>query len=325
MSKIDIDKEFIERFEAGLNARHPDKSAIPATVLGYGEMSTVLAIQDKRAEHLAFKRMPMFHSRREVEDYEEILYESLGVLRTKIGVQVAPTGTTWLEDKNNGLITIYIAQPKLAADSICNSLIAHLPAHEVKALVRRVLAETHKVFDYNAKHRGETEIGFDAQISNWAVADYRPGMPFVDGEFNLLYIDISSPLMRTDGKERLDSELFLRSAPSFLRWLIRLLFVQDVINRYYDQRKVTIDLLANFYKEQRADLIPAMIDVVNEFYADALTDEKFAMIHLKEVKSYYREDAMIWRIYLAARKIDRFLHRLFGKRYPYMLPDKIKR
>ncbi len=46
----------------------------------------------------------------------------------------------------------------------------------------------------------------------------------------------------------------------------------------------------------------------------------------KEVASYYREDAMIWRVYLAFRKLDRFLHlRILGKPYVYILPEKIKR
>jgi hypothetical protein len=43
------------------------------------------------------------------------------------------------------------------------------------------------------------------------------------------------------------------------------------------------------------------------------------------VWAYYREDARIWRLYLAFKKVDRFLHRLLGKDYPYILPDKIKR
>ena len=56
-----------------------------------------------------------------------------------------------------------------------------------------------------------------------------------------------------DGVEQLDPELFLRSAPSFLVWLLRLLFLKDVVDRYYDFHLVAVDLIANFYKEQMRD------------------------------------------------------------------------
>ena len=44
-----------------------------------------------------------------------------------------------------------------------------------------------------------------------------------------------------------------------------------------------------------------------------------------EIRAYYRQDAWIWRLYLTFRKVDRAMHRLFGKDYPYILPGKIKR
>ena len=43
------------------------------------------------------------------------------------------------------------------------------------------------------------------------------------------------------------------------------------------------------------------------------------------MRAYYREDAWIWRLYLAFKKVDRALHRLLGKDYPYILPEKIAR
>jgi hypothetical protein len=43
-------------------------------------------------------------------------------------------------------------------------------------------------------------------------------------EIELIYFDTSNPLMQKGGQEQLDPELFLRNAPSFLVWIIRLLF-----------------------------------------------------------------------------------------------------
>lgn len=324
MQSIQVKKAFLQNFEQGLNPRRPEKSAIPAKVLGYGEMSTVLEIKADEAAGLAFKRMPMFRNVEEVTRYEKILDDSLRVLNDEIGVRTPETSATWFEDRSGKLVTIYIAQQKLPIESIGNSLIKALPENEIMILLAKVLEKMHSVFEYNRAHRGEIEIGFDGQISNWAVADYDAAAPLEGANIDLVYFDVSSPLLRRAGVEQLDSELFLRSAPSFLRRLIRLLFVDDVINRYYDERKVVIDLLANFYKEQRADLIPDMIERINTFYSERIGAE-WRRISIKEVKSYYKEDAMIWRIYLAARKIDRFLHKLAKKNYPYILPDKIKR
>jgi hypothetical protein len=44
------------------------------------------------------------------------------------------------------------------------------------------------------------------------------------------------------------------------------------------------------------------------------------------VRAYYREDALIWSLYLSMRKVDRFLRRrVLGRAYPYILPEAIKR
>jgi hypothetical protein len=50
-----------------------------------------------------------------------------------------------------------------------------------------------------------------------------------------------------------------------------------------------------------------------------------ATLQRGEIDAYYREDALIWRFYLAARRIDRRLHRWTGRTYPYVLPGRIRR
>jgi hypothetical protein len=131
--------------------------------------------------------------------------------------------------------------------------------------------------------------------------------------------------MQKDGQEQLDPELFLRSAPSFLVWILRLFFLEDVMTRYYDFRRVAVDLIANFYKEQRSELIPELIHEVNSLLFPEGLKGEVEPITLEEVRGYYREDALIWRFYLAFRKVDRTLHKLLGRVYPYVLPEKIQR
>ena len=98
------------------------------------------------------------------------------------------------------------------------------------------------------------------------------------------------------------------------------------MTRYYDFRKVTIDLIANFYKEQRPEFIPMLIETANSFFAREEAKSGIAPLTEKEIVSYYKEDATIWRVYLAFRKIDRFLHlKILQKPYVYILPGRIKR
>ncbi len=319
-----IDLSLLDEFEQGLNVRWPEKSRIPARVLGYGEISTVLEIQSAQAEGLAFKRMPMFRDEAEAAVYEALYREYVDVLQNRIGIQVVPGQLARLRSRHGKLI-VYMAQDKLPPESIGHRAIRHLAAGDALTLVRAALHETKKVFDFNRAHARKLEVGFDGQISNWAIVGSDAAAPGLHGKLRLAYLDTSTPLMQKSGREQLDAELFLRSAPFFLAWLLRLLYLEEVLTRYYDLHRVVLDLVANFYKEQRADLIPALIDLVNEFFAAETRDGRFKPLTAQEVTSYYKQDAQLWSVYLAARKVDRFLHRLMGQEYCYILPEKIVR
>ena len=324
MPDLEINVELLTRFEKGLDPRFPERSEIPARVLDYGEISTVLEIGTGSEKDLVYKRMPMFQTEQEAEDYQTLHKEYIQVLQDRIGLQVAPSDIARLIDEQTGKVVVYIVQKKFPLEAIAHKAIHRLSPDDVNKLDLAVLKETAKVFDFNARHKGKLEVGLDGQISNWALANFDQKAPALDDEIKLVYLDTSTPLMRKDGQEQLDPELFLRSAPSFLVWVLRLFFLQDVMTRYYDFRQVSVDIIANFYKEQRPDLVPDLVDTVNDFFS-AEIQGGLKPITLKEVKGYYREDAWIWRLYLAFRKIDRSFHRLLRKDYVYVLPGKIKR
>jgi hypothetical protein len=66
--------------------------------------------------------------------------------------------------------------------------------------------------------------------------------------------------------------------------------------------------------------------VVNDFFGNEAADLEIQPIDQKEVESYYREDALIWTLYLSFRRIDRFLRtKILRREYPYILPGKIQR
>jgi hypothetical protein len=45
-----------------------------------------------------------------------------------------------------------------------------------------------------------------------------------------------------------------------------------------------------------------------------------------EIDKYYKEDKFIWSLYMAVRKLDRFIKtKILRKRYEFILPGDIKR
>lgn len=325
MCALNVDYELLKKFEAGFDPQHPERGDIPYQVIGYGEISAVLDIAGGGSGKLAYKRVPIFQSEQEVVRYEALYEDYLQAMQNQIGIEVVHSELVRVTDDRRNRVVVYIVQEKLAAKSIGNNAIHHLQPGDVRRLVSVVLEELAKLFEFNQKNKGRLELGIDGQISNWAFANFDPDANRLGEKVDLIYFDTSSPLMRKNGAEQLDPELFLRSAPSFMVWILRKFFLQDVMTRYYDFRKVSIDLIANFYKEGRSELIPDLVHTANDFFSTRYQSGGIKPLGVEEVKAYYREDAMIWRLYLAFRKLDRSLHNLSGKYYPYILPPKIKR
>jgi hypothetical protein len=314
----------LQDFERGLDPRYPERSEIPAVVLGYGEISTVFAIQAEGLHDLAFKRMPLFYDMEEVQKYQAAYREYIHLLQAEIGLRL-PYHSYAAFSSDDGRPVFYIIQQRLPAPSIGNRALHLLPREMIQVLVRRILQEMRQVWDYN-QHQEHLQVSLDGQISNWSIDDFDPDSAHVDQHTTLSYFDTSTPFFRRNGVEQVDAELFLRSAPSFLVWILRLLFLEDVVDRYYDFHRVALDLAANFHKEQRPDLIPDVVSVVNVFFTAEAAELGIEPITEKEVHAYYREDALIWSLYLSMRKVDRLIRtRLLRQEYPYILPGKIQR
>ena len=319
---IDFDK--LEEFESCLDPLSPENCRIPCRVLGYGEISTVFEIDVEKMEGLAFKRMSIFEDPQEMGEYLGTYLEYNRTLEEDVGVHLPSHGYAAFVNET-GRPIFYIIQRKLPVPSIGSKALHLLDRTDIVILFQCVLRELSKVWRFNCQH-DRCEMGIDGQISNWVIDDFNPQDPYLDEDVCLLYVDTSTPMMRINGVEQMDMELLLRAAPSFLAWILRLLFMQDVVDRYYDFRLVVIDLLANFYKEQKTELIPALIIITNDFFAGEAADLEVEPIDEDEVRAYYREDAFIWSFYLSARRLDRFLHHnVLGREYPYILPGRIKR
>jgi len=307
---MEIHGDLLERFEAGLDPQRLDRSAIPARLIGFGEISAIFQIADDTDR--AYKRMPLFKTIPEAETYAA-MYHTYCRRLTQSGLNL-PESTTHVVARPHRPVVLYITQAQIPADRVANRLIQGQSEAEFETLLKKILEAMAAFWRYNDALGPEMELAIDGQISNWALTA-------AGHEERLYYIDTSTPLMRQNGVEQLDPELLLQAAPSFLRWLIRWLFVADVMNRYYDPRQVLIDFAANLNKEQRPDLIDPAVRLVNAYLPADQTPVTPA-----EVERYYREDKLIWTVFLAFRRLDRTLTTyLTRRRYEFILPGKIKR
>jgi hypothetical protein len=300
----------LARFEAELKPESPETGSLSPKILGYGEMSTVFCFSDPDLAGLAFKRMAVFETESELAPYEKNFREYNAALNG-LGVETPDYGTA--RGVRNKKPILYAFQRMVNPARIGHKYIHTASLSESAALFQQILEKFGRVFEHNKNHRPAFELGLDGQISNWALTD--------DGA--LVYLDTSTPLMRDHGIEQLDPELFLRVCPSYLVWIIRLFFLKDVLNRYYDLRLVIIDLLGNLYKEKKQDLVPVLLPAANEFLRK-FPDQ--TPVQEREIQAYYAEDARIWSIFLAFRKLERFVKtRIQRKEYPLILPGHIDR
>lgn len=304
------DENLLAQFEIGLNPQNLKDSPISATIIGYGEISAIFQIADH--PDVVFKRLPLFSDRAAAEKYVQ-QYREYCRLLNEAGLNL-PDHQACIIQAPDRPVAVYIAQRKLPPERFGHRLIHLLDGQEIKTLLKNIVREMNRVWRFNRSARPTLELALDGQLSNWVWLE--------DAERrSMVFVDTSTPLFRKNGVEQLDAELFLKSAPAFLRWVLRWFFLDDVVNRYYDPRLVCMDLAANLYKEQQASLIPQALKIFNTILSDGikpLTEE--------EVAGYYRQDRLIWTLFLAFRRLDRWMTtQLFRRRYEFILPGKIKR
>ena len=293
-------------FEAGLIPTAIEQSKVPAEVIGYGEISTVFKIQGD--DQNAYKRLPLFDKKQIAEDYAKIYHSYCDYLK-EIGLNL-PNDKTMIIAQEDRPVVLYIVQEKHNPERFAHKLIKSYDEQQFTVLIDKICTEIEKVWQFNLENIPRKEIAIDGQLSNWILTE----------DDKIFYIDTSTPIFKLDEVEQLNPDLILKTAPSFLRWILRLFFLKDVMGRYYDNRQVYMDLIANLYKEQRADLIQTTITTANKY----LKDDK--LIELKEVEKYYIGDKIIWTLFLAFRRFDRWLtSKVLRRRYDFILPGKIRR
>jgi len=300
---MSIDIAHIQSFETGLNPQYPEKSEIPATIVGYGEISSIFKI--KPYNDWVFKRLPLFNKKDEAAQYIKKYNDYVSYLK-EAGITLPKDDAFVVSSKK---VVVYVAQEALNKTDLCQNKLHALPQEDALKMIQNIFIEIKKIADFN-KNNKEIDLSIDGQISNWALVGK-----------DLVYFDTSTPLFKIKNVEQMDPELLLNSTPRAMRWLIRRFFLQEVMDRYYDLRLIFIDLIANLYKEKKTVLIDDSIQLAN-----ALLGQNNDLITRKEIDKYYQNDKFIWQLFLALRRLDRWLtNRIFRKQYEFILPGKIER
>jgi len=319
--KIDID--ILRKLERSIDTYNPENGEISIKILGYGEISLVFEIVGD-PEQIAYKRIPIFDNEKQVKRHIWAYNEYNRILTEEVGLILPDYDVAWFKDDKDK-IQFYCVQEKVMSESVGNIVIHEVSNEDINTLILLAMRDMKKVWLYS-KNNETINLGLDGQISNFAVIGYDPNNPKIQEDTKLIYFDTSTPMFRKNGIEAMDAELFLKSTPSFLRFLVKAAFLDEVVDRYYDWRLVTIDLIANFFKEQKPELIPGIISQVNNFFKEEASEFNMEPITFEEVEKYYKNDKMIWVIFQNARKIDRYIKtKLFKKKYDFYLPGKIKR
>ncbi len=266
-------------------------------VLGYGEISCVLAIESKQAAW-AVKRLPLFESEEAFRAYREVFFDYLQAL-SNAGVVPVDSTLQVVSSEEPG-IQVYCVQPLLDARRLGPAYLKTCSFDEGLRFLEEIVAATASAVDQR--------LGLDAQLSNWVQTDE-----------GLRYLDVTTPMLREeDGTPRLDTGLFVAALPWAVRALADALLVDQILEQYHDRRCALLDLAANLHKERLQDWIPPLLELANQYVSDAITEE--------ECSAYYRRDARMWSALLLLRRLDRtWQHHIRRRPYPFLLPGSIER
>jgi hypothetical protein len=281
------------------------ESAPGLRILGYGEVSAVLVLAD--VPGLVLKRMAGFADVPAAETYRELVTDYVAAVRSA-GVPVLDTRVLVVPRPGRGPVT-YLVQPEVAQDRLGHSIMRTAD----DAMHEQLL---HRVMDALLTVRADAveDVAVDAQLSNWYLPSGVEEVPVL--------LDVGTPFMRRGGRQALDAEIILSTAPAPLRPIFRRLgTVHAYFEDYFEPRTAAVDLLGNYHKEGRPDRIDAALEVVNQ----RLQPFGAAPITRREVDRYYRSDARLLGFWLQARRAERAIRLRTGRGYDFILPGRVQR
>lgn len=294
---IDISLDSLGELERQVEAALVSGLPAPFEVLGYGEITTVIAWPTP-AGPWACKRLPVFETQPRFDAYAEVFHDYLSLLRGR-GTAVVES-ELFAVPRDDGRLAGYCVQPVLPSALLARNALAASDDKRGRALLRRIvqrIAET-----------TTSEIGLDGQLTNWAV----------EGD-SVALLDVTTPFLRdAQGRDRLDLDVFLAALPAVMRAVTKRVLVRSILSRYFDVRTTVLDLAANLHLAGLPAWLPSLVEVANDELSLGLTEA--------EAKKYYASDARLWAFMQGARRVDRSWQRRVRRRpYPFLLPGRIER
>ncbi len=299
-------REELERAEKRISRALRQGSSRGLEVLGYGEISSVVAIETP-AGRFALKRLPPFPDRTRFEAYRRLFDEYLEKLAAA-GLNLVPSAMRSVAGDGGrshggvqtGRVVAYCVQSIIDSAALAPRVLAGAGDAEARNLFERILSTIQRAIS--------PRLGLDGQLSNWVR---------IDGDWR--YLDVTTPLLRDEaGRDLLDADLFLAMLPWALRGVVKKYLLSDITGSYFDPRQAVLDVLGNLLKERLERHLPAALEVANRHLERPLTTG--------EVRAYYARDARMWGLLLALRRLDRYWQlRVRRRGYPFLLPGKIER
>lgn len=282
----------LERLDAAVETAIAAGDAGDLRVLGYGEITLVLGWPPERPA-FAVKRLPLFRTAGRLRDYEALVDRYVATLRER-GVRAVDTRVRAMSPSEAG-IRAYLVQPLLPVQRLLTSVLREADEQRAAGLLDQLAEQVAATVD--------AHVGLDAQASNW----------IVDDQGRLLYIDISTPMLRSDGsRDELDTSLFLAAYP----WALRPVLARaahSVMSQYFDLRTVLIDVGSNLVKEGLEQRLPTFLRAASARLPQALDES--------DVRSYFARDKRFWMLMQRLRRMDRAWQRRVRRRpYPLLLP-----
>jgi len=283
---------------------------LKVNLLGFGEITRVLDLEGGKLPlwcdpetgepiRMVFKKMLPFPTREAAEHHAHWYMEYNRLLRDEVGIEVPPFDVRIL-GKEPGSVKVYMLQGRIDPERVCvGKFLEQLTPASASIIYGMILEEYSKVYSFNRKHAREgIQIGLDGQIPNWAIKEYRGSPETLTGKESLIYLDTTVPMIRLNGQDVINPEIYFQTLPTFAQKLIKALGLhKEVLNRYYNFRTIMLDFVSNFIVRHRPDLVPVLVELSNEAISSTFREEKWPPITEEEVWKYYREDVFIWRLW----------------------------
>jgi hypothetical protein len=289
---MEIDVDLLKQFEEQLNTLRPEKSPIPAKLVGLGRISATYEILEDGQELAQYTRMPYFDTMIRLDAYEK-LYHRYNQQMKEIGIDLPDHGTTRIQ-KRNGQTVLYLFREKQPANATAIGVVSRATNAQCFAVARQILREMNKAWKFNGKNRSKLEVSVDGRLSNWSIPGIGLDISQVDTKTKLQCIPNGTPMMRQGEKELLDSDLFFLRASEVSQPISKRRHMRDLLGRFYDMRRACMDMLADF-REIRGKLVTGVVDVANQFLLEEAAVEHLLAITPEDVKQY-KADALAWKL-----------------------------